>query len=342
VLEAFAPRLLELRIGAHLNELGDDVQRVRLMALGAVLPNMSLSGLTAHPDLVRSRSPTLADVNKHIVTTSLGPLGTLTLLRCDDDSPQPPPTAFLTLLQLDDTQPIDIAREAALYRQPLQFLAAFTSQLRELHLRLSFNEEGQVVPVAALPPHLTALFCTDTFLQLPAGPARGWSTQAAAATAVGLSRRGVVWEGLPQLQTLEVEYGLLESAVFVGGALPDLLQGTPNLKRLACPAEFRPGCPQDAARLRGCAQMLTHLTLDPRYRYFNGAEDAAAEAEQLCEWVGSLRHLRQLHLWGGDIPPALFAQVSCLVPPMCVWCLQARSSSSSSSRECLQLGQFSV
>jgi hypothetical protein len=282
---------------------------MQLTSLLAMLPNMSLSGFTAHPNLVRSRSPTLAALNRHIVTTCNGPLGTLTLLRSENASPQTPPTALLTLLQLVEPEP-----SPGLHHRPVLFRAAFTTQLQELHFE--FNGEEHVVPVAALPPQLTALFCIDTLLLRNAGPSagQGTGTAATAARAVGSSGQGGVWEGLPQLQILEVDYEL-DTGMFVGGGgLADLLQGTPNLKRLVCPAEFRQGRAQDAARLRGCAQMLTHLRLDSA---FHAVEDPAAEAEQLCEWVGSLRHLRQLHLWRDDIPPALFAQVSYLVPLAC-------------------------
>jgi hypothetical protein len=292
VLRALAPSLLELRL------TGDGAlttgHKAMLLGLADALPDMNLSGFSARPTLVSSGGA--PDIAQHCLDS----LGSLTLLRSEDPSPQPLSTASLTRLNIVDFT-------LGLHRQPLLFSAAFTTQIKELHLDFTNSPEAHVVPVAALPPHLTALFCTGTLLQLPGSPGGPVAHAAAGAAdaAAGCSRGwGGLWNGLQQLRTLELQRSGLMS-VFVGGGLPDLLRGAPNLKRLVCPSDYRPGCAGDAARLRGCAQTLTHLTLR-HGRYVA----AGVEVEQVCEWVGSLRHLRQLHLERDDISATLFAQVS--------------------------------
>jgi hypothetical protein len=303
VLQALAPSLLELRLAAFDDAAPAAEHRALLSSLTATLPNMRISSLSAHPALVSSRGE--PDIAQHILI-KWAPLGSLTLLRSDNPSPQPLSTASLTRLNLVEPLP-------GLHQQPLLFLAAFTAQLRELHLDFTSSRDAHVVPVAALPPHLTALFCTHARLQLPDAATEGHAAtpgpDAAASTSAGaggLASHGVVWTGMLQLHTLQLLVNA-QMSTFVGRGLPDLLRHTPNLKHLVCPGHFRQGCAHDAARLRGCVQSLTHLHL---CRDYHAAEDSGAEVEQVCEWVGSLRHLRQLHLERDDIPGPLFAQVS--------------------------------
>jgi hypothetical protein len=293
VLQALAPSLLELRVASYAAPTTG--HRALLLGLADALPDMSLVGLSALPSLVSSRGA--PNVAEHFATPpSL--LDSLTLLRSEGPSPQPLSTASLTRLNI-------MAPLLGLHLQSLLFLAPFTTQIKELHLDLSAAPQAHVVPVAALPPHLTALFCTHALLQLPGSPGDAHAAAAAAGATAGCSSgKGGLWEGLQQLHTLELQRSGCMS-VFVGGGLPDLLLRTPNLKRLVCPADFRPGCAGDAARLRGCTQELTHLSLRCGYDVAAGAE-----VEQVCEWVGSLRHLRQLHLERDDIPGPFFAQVS--------------------------------
>jgi hypothetical protein len=307
VLLALGPSLLELQLRPSLPSETD-----LLSHLTATLPDMDLSGLTACPALVSSSLPDAVQ----LCVAAAFPLGGLTLLRSQSPSLQPLSTASLTRLNL-------LCPTPGLHHQPLLFQASFTTQLRELHLDFTHHTDAHVVPVAALPP----LFCTHALLQLPTGPAeaqdapRGDARTAArgavqrtgdaaapSAAAAGPSAgEGGVWQGLQQLRTLQVHAQATRSVFVGGGGLPDLLLRTPNLRQLVCPGDFRQGCAYDAARLRGCAQGLTQLHL---YCGFHAAEDPGAEVEQVCEWVGSLRHLRQLCLLRDDIPGPLFAQVS--------------------------------
>jgi hypothetical protein len=303
VLRALAPSLLKLSFSGH--GPGHMGHRERLLRLTAALPNMRLSCLTARPAFISNGVTT--DVAEHFVITT-PPFDSLALLRSEDPSPQPLSTASLTRLNL-------VHRGTSVPQQPLLFPAAFTAQLHELHLYYLFM--ACVVPVAALPPHLTALHCLDTPLQLHTATTEQLGTaprpEDAASTsagAVGSTAQSGVWEGLQQLHTLELAWSE-PRRLCVGGGLPDLLRHMPNLKHLVCPADLRPASVTDASRLRGCAQGLTHLRLCGG---FCSAEDADAEVAQVCEWVGSLRHLRHLHLDRDDIPAPLFAQVSCKSP----------------------------
>jgi hypothetical protein len=230
-------------------------------------------------------------------------------------SPIPLSTASLTCLKL-------VCRTPGLHNQPLLalFHAAFTTQLQQLQLDFYCGAHAHVVPVAALPPHLTALICAHAILQLdgnvagvPDTPSVEASRAATAADAASSTSHGAVWDGLQRLQTLQMEHciwavtGSTPNVFGRGGRLPDLLQRTPNLKRLVFrqrpTSAFLLGSAGDAARLRGCCQMLTHLEMT--CRDFHAAEERHAEAEQLCEWVGSLRHLRQLHLDSSYVPGPL-------------------------------------
>jgi hypothetical protein len=143
VLQALAPSLLELRLAA-LDAPATGHQDL-LFSLTASLPDMKLSGLCACPTLVSIGGA--LDIAEHFIIPYEGH-GSLTLLRSEDPSPQPLSTAFLTRLNLMDFRP-------GLHRQPLLFQAAFTTQIRHLHLNFWASPEAHVVQVAALPPHLT-------------------------------------------------------------------------------------------------------------------------------------------------------------------------------------------
>jgi hypothetical protein len=341
VLRALAPNLLELRLGAH--KVSPDREDDLLPLLQLLLPTMHLVGLSACPSILdNSTLPHGIDIVPYTDFTEPR-FGALTLLRSAPHSAQQPPLSPSLLTRLNLLHP-----KKGFRHYPLQFLPSFASQLRELHVDFTDHNDAFLVPLAALPPLLTSLFCTNALLLLTGGdsspaqrctsrPCNGATDAAVAATSAqpaeacclsiqhgadsppsqnvegGSNRQGgcspsnaAQWPGLEQLHTLEL-MGYAGMSPFVGGGLPDLLRHTPNLKRLACPAAFRRRCPGDAARLGGCAPMLTHLWL---YRSVVAAEDRGAEAvEQLCEWAGSLRHLRQLHMRSCDPPGPLFAKV---------------------------------
>jgi hypothetical protein len=260
VLEALARSLLELRLGTSDSVLiGEDELLARLED---TLLTTDLLGLSALPTLVSSSSSGPHDIDDHMVTSVRFLSGSLTLLRSADPCPPPLSTASLTRLNLIELRP-DV------FRQPVLSMAATTSQLRELHLIFPSHRMTHVVPVAALPPHLTALFCTDIFLQFDGAATDAQATPrlqagTAAAAAGGSTSQGVtLWQGLPELHTLELNYRRsVQQGLFVGGHLPDLLQGTPSLKQLVVlTATSDLGSAHDAARLTGCAQALTHLHL---------------------------------------------------------------------------------
>jgi hypothetical protein len=315
VLQGLSPYLLELRFAASLRTLFN--KQALLARMAEALPDLTLSDLSACPTLVSSDVP---DIGQHIdISTPFR--DNLVLLWSDNPSSQPLSTDFLTRLNL-------VCRMPGLHHQPLQFVASFTTRLRELHLDFGSDQEAHVVPVAALPPHLTALFSVRALLQLdanltgvpdtPRSTPRVEASRTGVAAAACSTSQGAVCNGLEQLQTLELTNCCLEGQTgtpntFVGeGRLAGLLQRTPNLKRLAfrhLGRGFPLGSVQGAAGLRGCGQMLTHLDI---WCNFLAAMDTDAEVEHVCEWVWSLRHLRQLHLATNAISGPLFAQVSCM------------------------------
>jgi hypothetical protein len=328
VLQALAPSLLEARLGAEgfASDRKDDL----LSLLQLLLPTMHLVGLSAGPALLNSATlPHGIDIAPYAVST-YGRLGTLTLLRSATHSAQQPPSATLTRLNL--LRPDHGPSSRGFRHHPLPLLAPFTAHLRELHVNFHGCEEAFLVPVAALPPLLTALFCTNATLLLDGGEydaqrctarladteAAGPVAQPAAASCSSsrhapsppgqpagcLPRQTAGWQGLQQLHTLQ-SMVFDSMSPFAGGGLPDLLRGTPNLKHLVCHADFRQGGEGDATRLTGCAQRLTHLQL---LSVFGVVVVPEAVVEQVCEWVGSLRHLRQLHL-NRNVPEALLSQV---------------------------------
>jgi hypothetical protein len=338
VLQALAPNLQELRFGASHRSIPTD--RELLARVAEALPNLTLSALSARPTLVSSEMP---DIGQHIIVTCTPFREDLILLLSDDPSLQPLSTASLTRLHLIDPTP-------GLHHQPMLFLASSTTQIRELHLDFRSNQDAHVVPVAALPPHLTGLFCTFALLQLdghmvgavPNTPPIEASRAAAAANAACSTSQCSAQHGLQQLRTLMLHFCNFDSAgstpnTFVGGGrLPDLLQRTPNLERLVFRHRpglgFHLGSAGDAARLRGCCQMLTHLEMSRGGFPAAERQDADGE-EQLCEWVRSLRHLRQLCMEANYIPGPLVSRVSCMTPSVFALGFCCRGAASGADRE---------